>query len=61
MNTQLSTGIKDYVVQLEKVAEQLKRGIITGQEAKSQEVAILGEVISAGRTAVAQLCKELGY
>lgn len=61
MNTQLSTGLMGYVVQLEKVAEQLKRGIITAQEAKSQEVALLGEVISASRTAVAQLCEELGY
>lgn len=61
MNTQLSTGLMGYVVQLEKVAEQLKRGLITAPEAKSQEVAILSEVINASRTATEQLCEELGY
>lgn len=50
-----------YVVQLEKVAEQLRRGIITAREAKSQEVRILGEIISASRTMTEQLCEELGY
>ena len=54
-------ALNKLVIQLDKVAIQLRRGIITAREAKSQEVRILSAVISDSRTITERLCEELGY
>ena len=46
-------GLLELVNQLGKVAEQTRRGLITTQEARSQQVRLLSDVIGASRKMLA--------
>ena len=46
-------GLMELVNQLGKVAEQTRRGLITTQEARSQQVRLLSDVIGASRKMLA--------
>ena len=53
-------GLLELVNQLGKVAEQTRRGLITTQEARSQQVRILSDVIGASRKMTEDACDALG-
>lgn len=46
-------GLLELINQLGKVAEQTRRGLITTQEARSQQVRLLSDVIGASRKMLA--------
>jgi len=53
-------GLLELVNQLGKVAEQTRRGLITTQEARSQQVRLLSDVIGASRKMIEDACDALG-
>lgn len=53
-------GLLELVNQLGKLAEQTRRGFLTTQEARQQQVSLLGDVINASRKMTKDACDALG-
>lgn len=53
-------GLLELVNQLGKLAEQTRRGFLTTQEARQQQVSLLGDVIDASRKMTKDACDALG-